>query len=100
MQLKNKTIKFALTNSFYAFEKTIIEISKLIKEGVEIIPIMSFNNLNTDENVIKFTKKIENITEKKVITSVKEIENAKSDAMIIAPCNRRLYSKTCTFNNR
>ena len=48
MLLIGKKIAFGLTSSQYAFEKTIPQISKLINEGAEIIPIMSYDAYSTD----------------------------------------------------
>ena len=43
MLLEGKKVGFALTGSFCTFTKTIEQISKLMQEGAEVIPIMSFN---------------------------------------------------------
>ena len=48
MLLVGKKIGFALTGSFYTFEKTILQISRLIEEGADVLPIMSFNSYNID----------------------------------------------------
>ena len=44
MLLIGKKIGFALTASFCTFKKTIPQISRLIEEGAEVIPIMSFDS--------------------------------------------------------
>ena len=46
MILEGKKIGFALTGSFCTFKKTIPQIAKLIEEGAEVLPIMSFNSYN------------------------------------------------------
>ena len=48
MLLLGKKIGFALTGAFYTFEKTILQISRLIEEGADVLPIMSFNSYNID----------------------------------------------------
>ena len=51
MLLTGKKIGFALTGSFCTFEKTIPQISRLIEEGAEVLPIMSFNAYNIDSKL-------------------------------------------------
>ncbi len=41
MNLKGKKIGIALTGSFCTFDKTFIELLKLVEEGAEIFPILS-----------------------------------------------------------
>ena len=43
MKFKDLKIGFALTGSFCTFSKTIPKIKELVKEGAEVIPIMSYN---------------------------------------------------------
>ena len=107
MLLVGKKVGFALTGSFCTFEKTIPQISRLIEEGADVLPIMSFNSYNIDSKFGKakdFIDKIEKITGKKIIHS---IENAEpigpkhlTDVMVIAPCSRKHYSKNGKWNYR
>ena len=96
MLLIEKKVVFALTSSFYTFKKTIPQISRLVEEGAEILPIMSFNSYNMDSKYGKakdFVNEIEKITRKKIIHNIEEAEtvgvNSLIDAMIIAPCSRK-----------
>ena len=96
MLLVGKKVGFALTGSFCTFEKTIPQISRLIEEGAEVLPIMSFNSYNMDSRFGKakdFIQKIEKITGKKVISTIEEAENVGpknlTDIMVIAPCSRK-----------
>ncbi len=96
MLLVGKKVGFALTGCFSAFEKTIPQISRLIEEGAEVLPIMSFNSYNIDSKFGKaksFIDKIENITGKKIIHSIEEAEaigpKRLTDVMVIAPCSRK-----------
>lgn len=107
MVLNNKKIGFALTSSFYAFEKTIPQISKLVKEGGEVIPIMSFSSYSTDSKFGKardFIEEIENITGKKIIHTIQEAEQIgpkfMTDIMVIAPCSREYNCKNSKWNYR
>lgn len=95
MLLLGKKIGFALTGAFYTFEKTILQISRLIEEGAEVLPIMSFNSYNIDSKFGKskdFIQRIEKITGKRIICTIEEAESIGpknlTDIMVIAPCSR------------
>lgn len=96
MLLVGKKVGFAFTGSFCTFEKTIIQIERLIEEGADVLPIMSFNSYNLDTKFGKandFIEKIESITGKKVINKITEAEpigpKKLTDIMVIAPCSRK-----------
>ena len=98
MLFVGKKVGFALTGSFSAFEKTISQISKLIEEGAEVLPIMSFNSYNINSKFGKanqFIEEIEKITGKKIINKIEEAERVGSkyytDIMAIVPCSRKYY---------
>ena len=55
MKFKDLKIGFALTGSFCTFSKTIPKIKELVKEGAEVLPIMSYNAYELDT---KFGKKL------------------------------------------
>lgn len=100
MLLLGKKVGFALTGAFCAFEKTILQISRLIEEGAEVFPIMSFNAYNIDSKFGKsqdFINKIEDITGKKIIHTIEDAEiigpKRWTDIMVIAPCSRKYYWK-------
>ena len=107
MLLVGKKIGFALTGSFCTFEKTIPQISRLIEEGAEVVPIMSFNSYNIDSKFGKakdFIEKVETITGKKIIHTIEGAEpigpKNLTDIMIIAPCSRKYNGKNDKWNNR
>lgn len=96
MLLKGVKIGFALTGSFCTFTQTIPQMEKLIEEGAEIIPIMSYNAYNLDTKFGKaedFRKQIEKITGRNIIHTIQEAEpigpKKLTDIMIIAPCSRK-----------
>lgn len=96
MELKGIKIGFVLTGSFCTFQKVIPKMKELIKEGAEIIPVMSFNSYNLDTKFGKakdFIKEIEEITGKKIIHTIPEAEpigpKKMTNIMIIAPCSRK-----------
>lgn len=94
MKLEGKKIAFGLTDVFYAFKNTIGEMKNIIKEGGEVIPIMSLDTYNTNSKYYKssdFIKDIQEITNNKIINSDDEVEKIEADIMIIAPCSRKLY---------
>ena len=100
MLLNGKKVVFALTSSFYTFKKTIPQILRLVEEGAEVLPIMSFNSYNLDSKYGKtkdFVNQIEKIAGKKIIHTIEEAEtiggNSLVDAMIIAPCSRKYNCK-------
>lgn len=106
MLLIGKKIVFGLTSSQYAFNKTIPQISKLISEGAQVIPVMSLDAYNIDTKFGKakdFIKQIEEITLKKVIHTNEEIENIDNindvDIMVMCPCSRKCHRKNCLRNN-
>ena len=95
MLLVGKKVGFALTGSFCTFEKIIPQISRLIEEGADILPIMSFNSYNIDSRFGKakdFIEKIENMTGKKIIHTIEGAEpigpKHLTDVMVVAPCTR------------
>lgn len=97
MLLENKRIAFGITGSFYSIEKTIPQIKKLMQEGAEIIPIMSFNAYNFKEKSQKIIEEIETITGKKIIHTIQDAEkagyNQLSDIMAIIPCSGNTIGK-------
>lgn len=106
MLLEGKKVGFALTGSFCTFEKTIEQISKLTKEGAEVIPIMSFYGYNVNTRFGRageFIKKIETITGKKIIHTIEDAEpigpKEMTDIMVVAPCSREYNRKISKWNN-
>ena len=95
MELKNKRIVIGITSAFYAIEKVIPQIEKLINNGADIIPVMSFNCYNLDFK--GFSKQIENITGKKIIHTIEDAEpighRISTDIMAIIPCTGNTIGK-------
>lgn len=106
MLLKDINIGFALTGSFYTFENTIFQIKKIVEEGANVIPIMSFNSYNINSKVSKavnFKEQIESITKNKIINTIEEAEpigpKQMTDIMVIAPCSRQYNCKIGEWNS-
>lgn len=107
MLLVNKKVGFCLTGSFCTFEKIIPQISKLIEEGAEVLPIMSFVSYNMDTRFGKakdFIKQIEEVTGKKIIHTIEDAEpvgpQGLTDIMVVAPCTGNTLRENCEWNNR
>ena len=106
MKLKDKKVGFVLTGSFCTFKNTIAQIENIIKEGAEVIPIMSYNSYNLDTKFGKasdFIKQIEDITQKQIIHTIQGAEpigpKQMTDIMIVAPASRKYNRKSCKWNH-
>lgn len=102
MEVNSKKIGFILTGSFCTFKKTIPKIKDLIQKKAKVIPIMSYNSylMNTKFGKAKdFIEEIEKITGEKIIHTIQDAEpigpKKLTDIMVIAPCSRKYYVKTC-----
>lgn len=107
MKLKNKKIGFVLTGSFCTFKITKQQIKNIVKEGADVLPIMSNNSYTLDTkfgNAKEHIKEIEEITGKKIIHTIQDAEpigpKNLTDILIIAPCSRQYYCKTCKWYYR
>lgn len=100
MLLEGKKVGFALTGSFCTFSNTIPQMKKLIEEGAEVIPIMSFNAHNMDTKFGKaedFINQIKEITKNEIIHTIDGAEpigpKHLTDIMVIAPCSGNTLGK-------
>ena len=100
LNLKDKNIGYCFTGSFCTFKTSIREMKKLVEEGANVFPIMSFNGYNLDSKFGKaedFIKEIEEITGNKIIKSIVEAEpigpKEMFDILIIAPCSGNTIAK-------
>ena len=100
MDLKGKTVGFAMTGSFCTFSRVIRELENLAQTGAELYPIMSEAAYSTDTRfgaAEDFRKKMEMICGNPVIKSIREAEpiGPKSflDLLIIAPCTGNTLAK-------
>ena len=98
LNVEGKNIGFALTGSFCTFNKTIEQIKKLVDNGANVYPIMSFNSYKIDSKFGKaddFKEKIIKITGKQIINTIEEAEpigpKKMFDVLIVAPCSRKYY---------
>lgn len=100
MELKDKTIGFALCGSFCTFHKIIVQLKGLCEKGANVIPIMSETAASTDTRfgaAADFINEIEDITKNKVIKTIKDAEKIGPkkmlDALIVAPCTGNSIAK-------
>lgn len=107
MKLKDKKVGFVLTGSFCTFKNTIIQMENIIKEGAEVIPIMSYNAYQLDTKfgeASDFITQIEEITGKKIIHTIQGAEpigpKQMTDIMIVAPASRKYNGKSSSRNYR
>ncbi len=100
MKLKDKKIGFVLTGSFCTFKIVKEQLKNIIKEGAEVLPIMSDHSYELDTKFGKakeHIEEIENITKHKIIHTIQEAEpigpKNLTDILIVAPCSRQYHSK-------
>lgn len=93
-------IGLCITGSFCTFDKITGEIQKMVDSGHRVLPIVSEAVLHTDTrfgNAEEFVGKIEQITGKKVISSIVEAEplgpSGAIDVLCIAPCTGNTLAK-------
>lgn len=98
--MSNIRIGYAMCGSYCTFEKSIKEIEKLVKNGFRVIPIMSKNAYTTDTRFGKaadIVERIENITDSKVVHSIKTAEpigpKDMCDIIAISPCTGNTIAK-------
>lgn len=98
--LENVRIGIALTGSFCTISEILKEIENIKKMGAIITPIVSENVKSIDTrfgDAKDILKKLEDITENKIIASIKEAEQIGPkkmfDIMLIAPCTGNTMAK-------
>ena len=94
------TIGFAMCGSFCTFSKAFEQMSALVREGYEVIPIMSQNAFTTDTRfgaAEDMVKRAELITGNRVLSTLVETEpigpKQMCDLLIIAPCTGNTLAK-------
>ncbi len=98
--MKKATVGFAFCGSYCTFSKVIKQFEKLSELGYELIPIMSENAYGTDTRFGKakdFAEKIEDISGKKVISTISGAEpigpKKMCDILVVAPCTGNTLAK-------
>lgn len=100
MNIKNKTIGFALTGSFCTFDRVFPVVAELSKAGAQVIPILSFNaySLNTRFfTADEVNKRLTDITGMEPLHTLADVEpigpKRLLDLLIIAPCTGNTLAK-------
>jgi dipicolinate synthase subunit B len=100
MSLQGKRIGFGLTGSHCTYDEVIPEIEKLVEEGAEVLPIVTYTVQTTNTRFgdgADWVKKLEEITGNKVIDTIVKAEplgpKIPLDCMVIAPLTGNSMSK-------
>ncbi|RHW36388.1 dipicolinate synthase subunit B [Neobacillus notoginsengisoli] len=100
MSLKGKRIGFGLTGSHCTYDAVYPEIKRLVEEGADVVPIVTFTVKNTETRFGKgedWIERIETLTGKTVIDSIVKAEplgpKEPLDCMVIAPMTGASMSK-------
>lgn len=98
--MNKPTLGFALCGSFCTFKTVINVMNELSESEFNIVPIMSFNAYSIDTRFGKASehiKRIEEITGKKIINTIKDAEpigpQKALDALLIEPCTGNTLAK-------
>ncbi len=98
--MKKLTFGYALTGSFCTFERSLTQMEYILSEGIDVLPIMSFNASKIDTRFGKardFIDNIEIITGKRVIRTLEDAEpigpKSMTDLMIVLPCTGNTLAK-------
>lgn len=107
MKLKDKKVGFVLTGSFCTFKAVKEQLKNIIKEGAEVLPIMSDHSYTLDTKfgeAKEHINQIEEMTGKKIIHTIQEAEpigpKNLTDILIVAPCSRKYACQTCQWDYR
>jgi dipicolinate synthase subunit B len=100
MDLKGKTIGFAMTGSHCTYAEVVPEIERLVQMGVNILPIFSSSVLSVKSRfgeAGEWADKVEAITGERAICTIPEAEPLGParplDALVIAPCTGSSLSR-------
>jgi dipicolinate synthase subunit B len=106
MSLKGKRIGFGLTGSHCTYDAVYPEIEKLVKEGAEVVPVVSYTVQSTDTrfgNGEDWVQRIEDLTGNKAINSIVKAEplgpKYPLDCMVISPMTGVSMSKFANAMN-
>lgn len=100
MKLEGKRVGFVLTGSFCTFHLVKEQMKNVLKEGAEVLPIMSDHSYELDTKFGKAKEHIEEIekmTDRNIIHTIQEAEpigpKNLTDILIIAPCSGNTIAK-------
>lgn len=100
MRLKNTKVGFAVTGSHCTIKEVLIQVEQLVKEGAEVLPIISESVAMTDTRfgkAIEWKKYLKDITGNVPIASIVEAEpigpQKLLDIIVVAPCSGNTLAK-------
>lgn len=100
MDLKGKTIGFGLTGSHCTFAEVMPQIKRLVDQGADVIPIITYTVATTDTRFgdsRHWQEQLREITGNEIISSIVDAEplgpSKRLDVMVIAPCTGTSISK-------
>lgn len=101
MKLKGLKIGFGLTGSYCVFDQVFPQLQKLVDEGAEVVPVVSYQVAVTDSrygNAKDFLLEMERITGRQVIQDMSDSESLNKfekpiDLFVVAPCTGNSLSK-------
>jgi dipicolinate synthase subunit B len=100
MLLKGIRVGFVLTGSHCTFAKVIPQIEKIISEGAEVFPVVSYAVSSTDTRFgssKEWCDKLQDLTKKPLITTIVEAEPVGPgklfDILVVAPCTGNTLAK-------
>lgn len=93
-------VVWAMCGSFCTFEKTVSVMEEMVRGGVQVLPLMSFNAAGLDTRFGKaeeWKNRVEAVTGRRPIETLQGAEplgpRDMADAMIIAPCTGATLAK-------
>ena len=98
--MNEKTVVWALCGSFCTFESILPRMEELVKSGVRVLPLMSFNAAGLDTRfgtAESWKKRVEALTGRPPIVTLQGAEplgpKNMAQAMIVAPCTGATLAK-------
>ena len=98
--MKKERIGFAMCGSFCTFAKATEQLELLIKEGYDVLPVMSDHAYTLDTrfgNAAEWVLKVENLCGKQVIHTIVGAEpigpKKLVDVMVVCPCTGNMAAK-------
>lgn len=100
MLLNGVKVGIAITGSFCTFDTILIEIERIVAEGADVYPIMSYNASSFDTRfglAEEWKEKIIKATGKEIISTIQDAETIGPknflDVMVVAPCTGNTLAK-------
>ena len=100
MKNSEYTVAFALCGSFCTFDVVLPQVEKLVQQGYQVLPVMSFNAAEMDTRfgtAQSWRQRLEEVTGHAPILTLQGAEplgpKEMADAMVVAPCTGTTLAK-------